>query len=138
MFPSRCAFRTALVGLSLATLLLPGKSSAAGGYLSSQENKSQPTRPYALIFGTVWGPDNRPVYGVKLKLRRVDEKKARWETYSDHSGEFAFRVPAGKQDYVVQADLKGYKYQNGGRLQADEVKVQVESDERVDTGLHLK
>ncbi|MGA7424266.1 MAG: hypothetical protein WBW77_16400, partial [Candidatus Sulfotelmatobacter sp.] len=23
----------------------------------------KPTDPYALIFGTVWGPDNRPVYG---------------------------------------------------------------------------
>jgi hypothetical protein len=36
-------------------------------------------------------------------------QKARWELYSNHTGEFAQRVPAGKADYVVWADLKGYK-----------------------------
>ena len=30
--------------------------------------KLKPTDPYALIFGTVWGPDNRPVYGVRVNL----------------------------------------------------------------------
>ena len=72
------------------------------------QKKSHET-PYALIFGTVWGPDDKPVYGVKVKIRRQDEKKTRWEVYSDHNGEFAQRVPAGKADYVAWADLKGYK-----------------------------
>lgn len=96
-------------------------------------------QPYALIFGTVWGPDDRPVYGVKVKIRRENEKKARWELYSDHNGEFAQRVPAGKADYVITADLKGFKLQNGQRFNSGgEVQVHVEYDERVDTGLHLK
>ena len=58
-----------------------------------------PEKPYALIFGTVWGPDDRPVYGVKVKIRRADQKKARWELFSDHHGEFAQRVPVGPADY---------------------------------------
>ena len=95
-------------------------------------------QPYALIFGTVWGPDDRPVYGVKVKIRRKDEKKARWEVYSDHQGEFAQRVPAGNADYILSADLTGFKTQNGSKLSADEVEVHVDNDERVDTGLHLK
>jgi hypothetical protein len=96
-------------------------------------------QPYALIFGTVWGPDDRPVYGMKIKIRRQEDKKARWELYSDHSGEFSQRVPAGKADYVITADLKGYKPQNGPRFHSGgEVQVHVEYDERVDTGLHLK
>lgn len=95
--------------------------------------------PYALIFGTVWGPDDHPVYGVKVKIRRADEKKAHWELFSDHRGEFAQRVPAGKRDYVVWADLKGFKLPNGTRLQpGDEVPVHIENDERVDIGIHLK
>ena len=95
-------------------------------------------KPYALIFGTAWGPDNRPVYGVKVKIRRADQKKARWEVYSDHNGEFAQRVPAGKADYVVWADLKGFKSSDGSKLQAGpEVTVHVDNDERQDIGLHL-
>jgi len=95
-------------------------------------------KPYALIFGTVWGPDARPVYGVKVKIRRESEKKARWELYSDHNGEFAVRVPAGKQDYRIWADLKGFKSASGRQLAlGEEVQVHVEYDERVDTGLHL-
>jgi hypothetical protein len=75
---------------------------------------------------------------VKIKIRRENEKKARWELYSDHNGEFAQHVPTGKQDYVIWADLKGYKSQKGNQLQGDEVRVHVDGDERVDTGLHLK
>jgi len=94
-------------------------------------------KPYALIFGTVWGPDNRAVYGVKIKIRRENEKKARWEISSDHRGEFAVRVPAGKQDYVVWAELKGVTSAAGKPLHAEEVKVHIDNDERADIGVHL-
>lgn len=106
---------------------------------NSSPQRKKLEKPYALIFGTVWGPDDRPVYGVKVKIRRENEKKTRWEQYSNHSGEFAQRVPAGKADYVIQADLKGYKSADGRRLRpGEEVKVHVDNDERVDTSLHLK
>jgi hypothetical protein len=126
----------AILGLCLLAAPCFGRSPAAGGSISSGDSKHE--KPYAVIFGTVWGPDDRPVYAVKIKLRREDEKKARWELYSDHNGEFALRVPAGKQDYVLWADLKGRKSQNGNQLQGEAVKVHVDGDERVDTGLHLK
>lgn len=100
--------------------------------------KLKPTDRYALIFGTVWGPDDRPVYGVMVKIRRVPDKRPKWELYSNHTGEFAQRVPAGKADYVVWADLKGVKTTDGHALHlAQEVAVHVEYDERVDIGLHL-
>ncbi len=117
--------------LFLALSVAPVTAASAPG--------QRPDQPYALIFGTVWVPDNRPVYGVKVKIRRQEDKKARWELYSNHSGEFAQRVPAGKADYVITADLKGFKPPNSLPLHAgDEVQVHVEFDERVDTGLHLK
>jgi hypothetical protein len=88
----------------------------------------------------VWGPDNRPVFGIKVKIRRAGEKRAKWELYSDHRGEFAQRVPAGKAEYVISSDCsKGCKAPDGNKYQAGaEVVVEVEEDERVNTGLHLK
>jgi hypothetical protein len=95
-------------------------------------------KPYALVFGTVWDPDGHPVYGVRVKIRRADQKRARWELYSNHTGEFAQRLPAGKADYVVWADLKDYKLPSGKHLHAGpEVTVHIDNDERSDVGLHL-
>jgi hypothetical protein len=133
-FHSRAAYRMALLGLCVSAILGLASTAAAAGSFLPAENKHE--KPYAVIFGTVWGPDDHPVYGVKIKIRRENEKKVRWELYSDHNGEFAQRVPAGKQDYVIWADTKGHKSADGNR--GDEVKVHVDADERVDTGLHLK
>lgn len=74
------------------------------------DKKAEP-RHDGLIFGTVWDRDNQPVYGVRVKIRRASEKKARWEVYSNHVGEFEQLVPAGK--YVVWADVKRPKAQKG-------------------------
>ncbi|HXM21675.1 MAG TPA: hypothetical protein VN948_10470 [Terriglobales bacterium] len=132
----RPASRMALLGLCLPAVLCLGRSAVAAGSFSSAKNKRE--KPYAVIFGTVWGPDDHPLYGVRVKIRREDEKKARWELYSDHNGEFAQHVPAGKQDYVIWADLERRNFENGNQLHGEEVKVHVDADERVDTGLHLK
>ena len=113
----------------LACLLVPVNARA------SDRDKPQ---PYALIFGTVWDPDGHPLYGVKVKIRRANEKKARWELYSNHTGEFAQRLPAGKADYIVSADVKGYKLPSGRQLKPGaEVTVHIDYDERSDIGLHL-
>ena len=128
-----CRFRFLLLGL----LLFPLHAAGATGSGTAPDHKHD--KPYALIFGTVWGPDGRPVYGIKIRIRRQNEKKPRWELYSDHSGEFALRVPAVKADYVMWADLKGYKSPSGVQVhQGEEVTVHVEYDEKVNTGLHLK
>jgi len=105
----------------------------------ARDREKPELKPYALIFGTVWGPDGRPLYGVKVKIRRSDEKKVRWEQYSNHTGEFAQRVPAGKADYIIFADVKGYKLPSGKHLKpGSQVTVHVENDERADTGIHLE
>jgi hypothetical protein len=101
---------------------------------------AQKTKPYAVIAGTVWGPDDRPIYGITVKIRRSTDKpkKVRWEVYSDHMGEFAQRVPAGEADYILWADLKGVKSADGKPLRLpQEVTVHIYNEEREDTGLHL-
>lgn len=118
--------------LTLGAFCLVPFSAVAGH--SSQRTEE---KPYALIFGTVWGPDDRPLYGIRIKIRRADQKKPHWELYSDHHGEFAQRVPAGKMDYFISADLKGDRF-NGKPLRLEkEVPVHIEFDERADIGLHL-
>jgi hypothetical protein len=111
--------------LVLVGLVLVGAALAA----SASEKRAE--KPYALIFGTVYARGDRPAYGVRVRIRRADQKKARWELFSDHQGEFAQRVPAGAADYFVWAEPAD-KY-----APKPEVKVHVENDERVDIGLHL-
>ncbi len=104
---------------------------------AADDKPAKPTA-YAVLFGTVWDPDGRPVYGVKVKVRRADQKKAKWELYSDHQGEVAQRVPRGKADYVVWADFKDLKLLSGKHLKpGTEVTVHIEDNEESDFGLHL-
>ncbi|MGB9203152.1 MAG: carboxypeptidase-like regulatory domain-containing protein [Terriglobales bacterium] len=115
----------------LVSLLAPASARGSG--------REKP-KPYALIFGTVWDPDGHPLYGIKVKIRRATDKanKARWELYSNHTGEFAQRLPAGTADYIVWADVKGVKLSSGKQLKPGaEVTVHIDNDERSDIGLHL-
>lgn len=97
---------------------------------SAEKNKHKPAE-YALLSGTVWNADATPAFGVTVKIRRTDEKKARWTVMSDHRGEFAQRVPAGTADYVLTAEVKS----KGGK--PVETTAHIENEERVDVGLHL-
>ncbi len=126
--------KLSLFGVLSAALLSPSFRSQ-DGLLTAQKSKQ---KPYALIAGTVWGPDDRPVYGVKVTIRRAKDKKPKWEVYSDHHGEFAQRLPVGESDYILSADLKHFTPADGKPLHlVQEVTVHVYHDEREDTGLHL-
>lgn len=114
----------------LLTLFLVLLASACVLPAASQSHEHD---PYALLFGTVYGPDNLPAYGVRISIRRVDHKKPKWELMSDHQGEFVQRVPAGKADYVITANVKSAKGQS-----RPEITVHVDSDERKDFVLRLK
>jgi len=111
---------------TVALVLLAGTCAL----LTAQDKK--PVADYALIYGTVWGPDNTPVAGVPITIRRSTDKKPKWELVSDRRGEFAQRVPPGKDEYIVQANIKT---QNG--QPKPEIKVQIDGNERQDVGLHL-
>ncbi len=91
---TRCQRTLVAVGL-LSVCLLASLNTAAG---------QKPTKDYALIFGTVWSPQQRPMPGVKVRIRRIEDKKTRWELISDSRGEFAQRVPPEKADYMVWRD----------------------------------
>lgn len=119
--------------LVLMAALAAGVSREAMSQTSAPDSPAHSkVKPYALIYGTVYGPDERAVYGVRVKIRRADEKKTRWELYSDHRGEFAQRVPAGAADYIVWADVKRRK-----GAPVPQAKVHIVNDEREDISLRL-
>jgi hypothetical protein len=125
--------------VAMLLLVVLGVSAAQPVFAQSSAGNKKPEKPYALIYGTVFDAAGRTVYGVRVKIRRASDKKARWELYSDHSGEFAQRVPPGPGEYVIWADLKGYKPLDGKTLEAGpEVTLHIEFDERANVGLHLK
>jgi hypothetical protein len=102
------------------------------------------SQPYGLIAGTVYGPDDRPAYGVKVLIRPLGKKHPSWERYSDRRGEFAQRVPLDQSDYEVLAeaemDQTGHakqKHSPKKRVKAT-AKVHVDKDTVQDIGLHLR
>ena len=114
----------------LMLLVLAGGRAVAG--------PKEPEKHFGLIFGTVYGPDDHPLYGVRVEIRPAGKKHPNWELISDHRGEFAQRVPPGPGDYVItgEAELVSPQTHKKKKLKA-EAKVHLEAEERQDVGLHL-
>src|ERR1051325_10627776 len=89
--------------LAMGALLALLPSSLATSQEKPKE-KQKKEKPYALIFGTAYGPNDRPLYGVKVTIRPEKKKKPSWDLMSDHRGEFAERVRAGASDYSVRGE----------------------------------
>ena len=80
-------------------------------YSAAQKEDSK--RHYGLISGTAYGPDDRPIYGVKITIHPDGKKHPSWDLVSDHRGEFAQRVPPGPADYIVDGQVELAPIENG-------------------------
>jgi len=112
--------------------------------IAASKDKPQKEKPYALIFGTAYGPNDRPLYGVKITIQTQKKKHPSWELMSDHRGEFAQRVPAGTNDYVVRGEAEYAPMGDDGKAQLSkkvrlkgETRVHVDNEERRDISVHL-
>jgi carboxypeptidase family protein len=63
-----------------------------------------------LIRGTVFTEKAISFPGAQLRIRKIGEKKYRWESYTNSRGEFAVRVPQGS-DYEMMVRARGYAEQ---------------------------
>jgi|SRR5580704_9871645 hypothetical protein len=70
------------------------------------KEKYSHTRDF-LIIGTVFDPKGYAFPGVELRIRKSNEKKYRWDSYTNARGEFALRVPQGS-DYEMVIRAKGF------------------------------
>jgi len=127
----------ALPAICVLLALLPSSVAAS-------KEKPKKEKPYALIFGTAYGPNDRPLYGVKVTIRPQKKKHPSWDLISDHRGEFAQRVPAGTNDYLIHGEAEYAPVGDDGKPQLSkkmrlkgETRVHVDNEERRDISLHL-
>jgi len=143
--PVRAAFWLAVLVCSWLACALGQEEKKPGEQANQkQADKKKQEKPYALIFGTAYGPDDRPLYGVKITVRREGKKHGSWELISDHRGEFAQRVPAEPSDYLIKGEAEYAPPGADGKPQIKkkkklkgETRVHIEGEERQDVGIHL-
>jgi hypothetical protein len=132
------------LAITLAMLLLLAVNPRLASADDQQKPANKKEKAYALIFGTAYGPDDRPLYGVKITIHPQGKKHPSWELVSDHRGEFAQRVPPGPAEYLVTGQADYAPMGDDGKPQISrkkrlrgETKVRVTNDERLDIGVHL-
>ena len=103
--------RTPWAGQAAPTASTPQAGAANPQAESSSKGSSKNKAKLGfLIIGTVFDERALSLPGVQVRIRRADEKKFRWETYTNTRGEFAVRVPEGF-DYEVVVRAKHYQDQ---------------------------
>jgi hypothetical protein len=99
-------------------------------------------KDYGVLFGTVYGPDDRPLYGVRVTIHPVGKKHPSWDLHSDHRGEFAQRVPPAPADYLVTGEVEIAPLEKGKAAKKKhlkgEAKVHMGGAEWHDFSLHLE
>jgi hypothetical protein len=84
----------------------PAATPPASGSSSSKGKKYSHASDF-LIIGTVFNDKGYAFSGVELRIRRSNEKKFRWDSYTNSRGDFAVRVPQGT-DYELVVHAKGF------------------------------
>jgi len=118
MHRKRCVIILATMLITTPLSLLAGQDAAtsAGTQPAPSESSSSRKSKHShgddlVIRGTVFNERGLALQGVKLRIRRSDQKKPHWETYTNSRGEFAVRVPKGP-DYEIAAESKGFAKQS--------------------------
>jgi len=98
-------------------------------------------KDYGLLFGTAYGPNDLPIFGVRITIHPVGKKHPSYDQQSDHRGEFAQRLPPGPCDYLVTGDIE-VPIENGKAKKKKHLKgettVHLDGQERRDFSLHMK
>ncbi len=122
-----------LMLLDILVLLAPALGSAQNSAQgSAQESAPAPAQPPAsadssskqkppasasrhtddfLIRGTIFTEEGLALPGAQMRIRRIAEKKPRWQTVSNSRGDFAVRVKMGTA-YEVTVRAKGFQEQS--------------------------
>ena len=111
-------------------VVIGGDSSALAAIL--EEKKIE---PYSLLVGSCFNPNGFSLAGVSIRVEMKLEpskkvKKKKWELISSPRGEFAVRLPAGKNSFLITVAKKGYK--------TIEKTIEFANDERQDIVLNME
>jgi hypothetical protein len=134
----------AIAAIWLALMVLSACVQLAALDNKKEPDKKKQEKSYGLIFGTAYGPDDRPLYGVKVTIHPEGKKHPKWELVSDHRGEFAQRVPTAAADYLITGEAEymlagkdGKPDKSKKKKLRGETRVHMEGEIRQDIGLHL-
>jgi hypothetical protein len=95
--------------LALACSLMIASAPAARAAAQSSSSSKSHTRDF-LIFATVFTDRGFALPGARVRVRRLEEKKFRWEGMSDSRGELGIRVKQGAE-YELTVEARGFKPQ---------------------------
>jgi hypothetical protein len=101
--------------LLIAFLVLPMLAGSARAVPGPAEAGAAPAQAGShahdfVIFATVFTEKGFALPGAKVRVRREDEKKFRWDAMSDRRGELGIRVPQGAE-YELTIEARGFKSQ---------------------------
>jgi hypothetical protein len=113
----RCAAATVAVAL------------LGGGVLLDAAAKKKDREAAAILAGTVFQSSGHSIPGAKVEVVAQDDARNKNSATTDAQGDFAIRVPAGRNTYVVTASAKGF--------QPTQKTVEVYEDEKVRANLIL-
>jgi carboxypeptidase family protein len=93
--------------LILSAVLMASGVIATPTRATAQNQPSQHANDF-VIFASVFTQQGFSLPGAKVRVRRVDEKKFRWEAMSDRRGELGVRVKQGAE-YELTIEAIGFK-----------------------------
>jgi hypothetical protein len=96
--------------LPFATLMFVLAPGAVPGTAAGDEKQSESHTHDFVIFATVFTEKGFALPGAKIRVRRTDESKYRWEAISDRRGELGLRVQQGAE-YELTIEAHGFKPQ---------------------------
>jgi hypothetical protein len=96
---------TAIAGLTL----LAGAAYAFEPAARAQSSSNSHAHDF-VIFATIFTDRGFAFPGARVRVRRSEEKKFRWESVSDTRGELALRVPQDAQ-YEMTVEARGFQMQ---------------------------
>jgi len=87
---------------------------AASNLTVAAAKEKKEVEPYCLLAGSSFNQKGFSLSGVTILVEMRSEatprvKKRKWELVSSPRGEFAVRLPAGRNSFLVTATKKGYK-----------------------------
>ena len=114
--------------LALACSLATCFATQTRGAAQSSSSSSSHAHDF-LIFATVFNGRGFALPGARVRVRRSDEKKFRWEGTSDNRGELGIRVKQGAA-YEVTLEARGFTPQTR--------KIDATEDNRQDLTIQLE
>jgi hypothetical protein len=96
--------------ITLLVLLWTAGSIFAPAAPGSSQNQANSHAHDFVIFATVFTEQGFALPGARVRVRRADEQKYRWEALSDRRGELGIRVKQGAE-YELTIEARGFQPQ---------------------------